>query len=90
MVTDLNLKSRTERLLPYMQKDYTSALLVIESYLKTYPMHSRIEEGRVLLGDIQMGRGELNEAHKSLLLSVRKQATCLLTHSFKQVKFCAR
>ena len=67
----------------YAKKDYTSALLAIQSYLKTYPVHSRIEEGRVLLGDIQMGRGELNEARK-IFASISPQAGHLFTYALFQ------
>jgi TolA-binding protein len=67
----------------YAKKDYTSALLTIQNYLKTYPMHSKIEEGRVLLGDIQMGRGELSEARK-IFASISPQAGHLFTYALFQ------
>ena len=67
----------------YAKKDYTSALLAIQSYLKDYPLHSRHEEGRVLLGDIQMGRGELSEARK-IFASINPQAGHLFTYALFQ------
>ena len=67
----------------YAKKDYTSSLLAIQSYLKDYPLHSRHEEGRVLLGDIQMGRGELSEARK-IFASIKPQAGHLFTYALFQ------
>ncbi|MCH2036938.1 MAG: tetratricopeptide repeat protein, partial [Puniceicoccaceae bacterium] len=67
----------------YAKKDYTSALLAIQNYLKNYPLHSRHEEGRVLLGDIQMGRGELSVARK-IFASISPQAGHLFTYALFQ------
>jgi len=46
----------------YAQEDFEQALATINQYLANYPHHARIGEARVLLGDIQMGRGELTLA----------------------------
>ncbi|MFP4261342.1 MAG: tetratricopeptide repeat protein [Opitutales bacterium] len=46
----------------YAQEDFDRALAAVETFIRKYPQHSRIGEARVLLGDIQMGRGELTLA----------------------------
>ncbi len=67
----------------YAKKDYEAALKRIRSYLEAYSYHSRHEEGRVLLGDIQMGRGELSEA-RAIFASIRPSAGPLFAYAVFQ------
>ena len=67
----------------YAKEDYEAALAAIRSYLERYPLHQRHEEARVLLGDIQMGRGELAEA-RSVFASIRPEAGHLFTYAVFQ------
>jgi len=46
----------------YSSRDYDSALRTIGDYLERFSRHQRIDEARVLKGDILMGQGELDEA----------------------------
>ena len=67
----------------YAKKDYETALGSIRDYLDNYPLHLRHEEGRVLLGDIQMGRGELSEA-RSIFASIQPSAGHLFAYAVFQ------
>jgi len=67
----------------YAMKDYDTALQSINRYLEAYPMHSRREEARVLLGDIQMGRGELTQARVTFA-SIQPEAGHLFAYAVFQ------
>ena len=67
----------------YAKGDYESALEAIKHYLEDYPMHTRVDEGRVLLGDIQMGRGEL-EAARTIFEAIAPSAGHLFSYSIFQ------
>ncbi|MGB0743378.1 MAG: tetratricopeptide repeat protein [Opitutales bacterium] len=67
----------------YAKKDYETALTRIRAYLEAYPRHIRHEEARVLLGDIQMGRGELTEA-RTVFASIRPTAGNLFAYAVFQ------
>ena len=67
----------------YAKKDYEAALDAIRAYLDQYPRHKRHAEGRVLLGDIQMGRGNLGEA-RSIFASIGPEAGHLFTYAVFQ------
>lgn len=49
----------------YSAREYQSALTTIEDYLNRFSRHMRIDEAKVLKGDILMGEGRLEEATKS-------------------------
>lgn len=68
----------------YAKKDYEAALTGILRYLDGYPLHARHEEARVLLGDIQMGRGELTEA-RSIFASISPRAEHLFVYAVFQI-----
>ena len=67
----------------YAKGDYEAALKAIKYYLEDYPMHARVDEGRVLLGDIQMGRGEL-EAARTIFEAIAPSAGHLFSYSIFQ------
>jgi len=67
----------------YAMADYEAALVAIEAYLSKYPRHSRVDEGRVLLGDIQMGRGELSTA-RQIFASIDPSAGHLFAYAVFQ------
>ena len=67
----------------YAKGDYEAALKAIKHYLDDYPMHARVDEGRVLLGDIQMGRGEL-EAARTIFEAIAPSAGHLFSYSIFQ------
>ena len=68
----------------YAKGDYEEALVSIKNYLTDYPLHLRLDEGRVLLGDIQMGRGNLKLA-RSIFGNISPSAGHLFTYSIFQV-----
>ena len=49
----------------YSSRDYDSAQKYIESYLSDFNRHQRVNEARVLKGDLLMGSGELEDAVNS-------------------------
>ncbi len=49
----------------YAARDFNTALITVNNYLSKFSRHSRVEEARVLKGDILMGKGELEEAARS-------------------------
>jgi TolA-binding protein len=67
----------------YAMRDYESALASIQQYLEKYPRHSRADEARVLLGDIQMGRGELSMA-RAIFMAIDPSAGHLYTYAVFQ------
>lgn len=52
----------------YSARDYDSGLLTMESYLSNFERHQRVDEARVLKGDILMGKGSLDDAIVSFSL----------------------
>ena len=64
----------------YAMRDYESALSSINGYLNSYPQHTRADEARVLLGDIEMGRGELATA-RAIFMEVSPNAGHLFVYS---------
>ncbi|MEC7273679.1 MAG: tetratricopeptide repeat protein, partial [Verrucomicrobiota bacterium] len=68
----------------YAKGDYDEALVSIKNYLTDYPNHLRVNEGRVLLGDIEMGRGNLDLA-RSIFCDIAPSAGHLFTYSIFQV-----
>ena len=68
----------------YAKGDYEAALKAIKHYLADYSMHARADEGRVLLGDIQMGRGELESA-SIIFQAISPSAGHLFAYSIFQV-----
>jgi len=46
----------------YSAREYDSALLAIDDYLSNFERHQRVNEARVLKGDISMGNGVLDAA----------------------------
>ncbi len=68
----------------YAKGDYEKALVSIKNYLNEYPLHMRVDEGSVLLGDIQMGRGNL-ELACSIFGNIAPSADHLFTYSIFQV-----
>ncbi|MFU8848953.1 MAG: tetratricopeptide repeat protein [Opitutales bacterium] len=68
----------------YAMRDYEAALAEIQTYLSRYPQHARADEGRVLLGDIQMGRGELTEA-RTIFSRIDPSAGHLFAYAVFQV-----
>ncbi|MEO0508413.1 MAG: tetratricopeptide repeat protein [Verrucomicrobiota bacterium] len=67
----------------YAKRDYESALTAINDYLKAYPLHTRIDQARVLLGDIEMGRGELATA-RGIFMDISPEAGHLFVYSVFQ------
>jgi len=67
----------------YAMRDYEGALASINQYLEKYTRHSRADEARVLLGDIQMGRGELSKA-RAIFMAIDPGAGHLYTYSVFQ------
>ena len=67
----------------YADRDYDAALVSIKDYLEKYPQHTRKDEARVLLGDIQMGRGELSEA-RNIFAAINPSAGHLFTYAIFQ------
>jgi TolA-binding protein len=67
----------------YAMRDYEGALVSINQYLGKYTRHSRADEARVLLGDIQMGRGELSKA-RAIFMAIDPGAGHLYTYSVFQ------
>jgi TolA-binding protein len=67
----------------YAMRDYEGALVSINQYLEKYTRHSRADEARVLLGDIQMGRGELSKA-RAIFMAIDPGAGHLYTYSIFQ------
>lgn len=67
----------------YAKRDFEEALSAINNYLESYPMHQRVSEGRVLLGDIQMGRGELTIA-RTIFQQIGPEAGHLFTYAVFQ------
>ena len=67
----------------YAMRDYEGALVSINQYLEKYTRHSRADEARVLLGDIQMGRGELSKA-RAIFMAIDPGAGHLYTYSVFQ------
>ena len=67
----------------YAMRDYEGALASIQQYLEKYPRHSRADEARVLLGDIQMGRGELSMA-RAIFMAIDPSAGHLYTYAVFQ------
>ena len=68
----------------YAKGDYEKALVSIKNYLTEHPFHVRVDEGRVLLGDIQMGRGNL-ELARSIFGNIAPSSDHLFTYSIFQV-----
>ena len=64
----------------YAMRDYDSALRSINGYLNKYPQHTRADEARVLLGDIEMGRGELAIA-RAIFMEISPNAGHLFVYS---------
>ena len=64
----------------YAMRDYELALSSINAYLNKYPQHKRIDEARVLLGDIEMGRGELATA-RAIFMEISPNAGHLFVYS---------
>ncbi len=67
----------------YAMRDYDNSLANIESFLERFPLHGRANEARVLLGDIQMGRGELATA-RTIYEAIDPDAGHLFTYSVFQ------
>ena len=67
----------------YAMRDYEGALVSINQYLEKYTRHSRADEARVLLGDIQMGRGELSMA-RAIFMAIDPGAGHLFSYSVFQ------
>jgi TolA-binding protein len=67
----------------YAMRDYEDALAAINAYLENYPWHSRSDEARVLLGDIEMGRGELATA-RQIFTKISPNAGHLFAYSVFQ------
>lgn len=67
----------------YAIKDFETALEDIQKFLEEYPRHSRHEEGRVLLGDIEMGRGKLARARR-IFASIQPSAGHLFAYAVFQ------
>jgi len=67
----------------YAKQNYEAALGAIEAYLENYPRHAKVDEGRVLLGDIQMGRGELSTA-RTIFAGIPPSAGPLFTYAVFQ------
>ena len=64
----------------YAMRDYESALSSINAYLNSYSQHTRTDEARVLLGDIEMGRGELATA-RAIFMEISPNAGHLFVYS---------
>ena len=64
----------------YAMRDYELALSSINAYLNKYPQHRRTDEARVLLGDIEMGRGELATA-RAIFTEISPNAGHLFVYS---------
>ncbi|MEC7235255.1 MAG: tetratricopeptide repeat protein, partial [Verrucomicrobiota bacterium] len=64
----------------YAMRDYESALSSINAYLNSYSQHTRTDEARVLLGDIEMGRGELATA-RAIFMEISPNAGNLFVYS---------
>ncbi|MBC8190128.1 MAG: tetratricopeptide repeat protein [Puniceicoccaceae bacterium] len=64
----------------YAMRDYDSAHSSINGYLNSYPQHTRADEARVLLGDIEMGRGELATA-RAIFMEISPNAGHLFVYS---------
>jgi TolA-binding protein len=67
----------------YAMRDYETALTSINQYLEKHSLHIRADEARVLLGDIQMGRGELSQA-RAIFMAISPSAGHLFTYSIFQ------
>lgn len=67
----------------YAMRDYETALTNTESYLERFPLHNRVNEARVLIGDIQMGKGELAAA-RAIFEAIDPEAGHLFTYSVFQ------
>jgi outer membrane protein assembly factor BamD (BamD/ComL family) len=68
----------------YSAREHDLALVTIDDYLERFPRHQRIEEARVLKGDILMGQGELGDAVVSFK-AVSAEAPDLYLYSLFQV-----
>lgn len=68
----------------YADRNYESSLSTINSYLEKFSRHTRIEEARVLKGDILMGTGELEEAAITFQ-SITPEAGSLYLYALFQV-----
>lgn len=64
----------------YAQEDFEAALTAINAFLQKYPGDQRTGEARVLLGDIQMGRGELTLA-RNIFASISPSDGHLFTYA---------
>lgn len=68
----------------YAMRDYEQALAETERYLKRYPLHNRVNEVRVLMGDIRIGRGEPAIARK-IFEEIDPESGRLFTYSVFQI-----
>jgi tetratricopeptide (TPR) repeat protein len=68
----------------YSAREYDLALLSIEDYLLHFERHQRVDEARVLKGDISMGKGALDDAMESFNL-VSLESPDLYLYSVFQV-----
>ncbi|MGF1530508.1 MAG: tol-pal system YbgF family protein [Puniceicoccaceae bacterium] len=68
----------------YAQENFEEALRTINAFLTSYPNDPRIGEARVLLGDIQMGRGELTAA-RTIFAAIEPSDGHLFTYAAFQV-----
>jgi len=67
----------------YAQKDFEAALGSVNDFLREYPNHLRNSEARVLLGDIQMGLGDLTRA-RQIFAAIDPSAGHLFTYAVFQ------
>ncbi len=67
----------------YAKQDFETALAEVNDFLETYPRHVRSSEARVLLGDIQMGRGDLTRA-RQIFAAIDPSAGHLFTYAVFQ------